>query len=98
MNDEEEWLTGYYWFWFCKNSWKDCCCCRTPLEKRDTKEFKNREEEAERLANEIERSDQYKQHISLENGEGDEEEKFSAVKRVAENNTTSMQSSGNTGK
>ncbi|XP_052714321.1 ataxin-2-like protein isoform X2 [Crassostrea angulata] len=70
----------------------------TPLEKRDTKEFKNREEEAERLANEIERSDQYKQHISLENGEGDEEEKFSAVKRVAENNTTSMQSSGNTGK
>nr|XP_022342610.1 ataxin-2-like protein isoform X1 [Crassostrea virginica] len=70
----------------------------TPLEKRDTKEFKNREEEAERLANEIERSEQYKQHISLENGEGDEEEKFSAVKRSNENNSTNMQSSGNTGK
>ncbi|XP_062594080.1 ataxin-2-like protein [Saccostrea cucullata] len=69
----------------------------TPLEKRDTKEFRSREEEAERLANEIEKSEQYKQHISLENGDGDEEEKFSAVKRTNENNTN-MLSSGNSGK
>jgi PAB1-binding protein PBP1 len=72
--------------------------CRTPLEKRDTKEFKNREEEAERIASEIERSEQYKHHISLENGDGDEEDKFSAVKRTNENNATNMQSSGNPGK
>lgn len=72
--------------------------CRTPLEKRDTKEFKNREEEAERLASEIEGSEQYKHRISLENGEGDEEDKFSAVKRTNENNATNMQTSGNSGK
>ena len=47
-----------------------------------------------RLANEIEKSDSYKQRIELENGgDGDDEEdKFSAVKRTHENNN--MQSGG----
>lgn len=51
----------------------------TPLEKRDTKEYKEREEAAAKLADEIERSDSYKHRISLENGEGEDEEKFAAV-------------------
>ena len=52
---------------------------RTPLEKRDTKEYKEREEAAAKLADEIERSDSYRHRISLENGEGEDEEKFAAV-------------------
>lgn len=51
----------------------------TPLEKRDTKEYKEREEAAAKLADEIERSDSYRHRISLENGEGEDEEKFAAV-------------------
>nr|AEL16466.1 ataxin 2 [Octopus tankahkeei] len=51
----------------------------TPLQRRDTKEYKEREEAAAKLADEIERSDSYKHRISLENGEGEDEEKFAAV-------------------
>ncbi|KAK3084029.1 hypothetical protein FSP39_007045 [Pinctada imbricata] len=61
----------------------------TPLEKKDTQEFKDREKQAMRLANEIEKSDTYKQRIDLENGgDGDDEEdRHSAVKRTHENNS-----------
>lgn len=52
-----------------------------PLEKRDTKEYKEKEERAAMLAQEIERSDGYKQRIDLENDGDDEEAKFSAVVR-----------------
>ncbi|XP_052073103.1 ataxin-2-like isoform X2 [Mytilus californianus] len=54
-----------------------------PLEKRDTKEYREKEERAALLAQEIEKSDGYRQRTDLENnGEGDNEEsKFSAVVR-----------------
>lgn len=52
-----------------------------PLEKRDTKEYKEKEERAAMLAQEIERSDGYKQRNDLENDGDDEEAKFSAVVR-----------------
>ena len=54
---------------------------RTPLDKQDTKEFRDREARAMRLAQEIERSDGYKSRMDLENGDGDEEMAFSAVVR-----------------
>ena len=41
-----------------------------------------------KLANEIEKSETYKARVELENGDGDEEEKFSAVKRPGESNST----------
>ncbi|XP_071094212.1 ataxin-2-like protein isoform X1 [Haliotis cracherodii] len=56
----------------------------TQLEKKDTKEYKQREEEAARIAKEIERSEEYKARIDLENGDGEEEAKFSAVLRPSE--------------
>ncbi len=56
----------------------------TPLRQENTKEYKEREARAAKLAQEIERSDQYKNRIALENGEGDEEDKFSAVQRPGE--------------
>lgn len=54
-----------------------------PLEKRDTQEYREKEERAAKLANEIEKSDGYRQRTDLENNaEGDDEEaKFSAVVR-----------------
>ncbi|XP_071181266.1 ataxin-2-like protein isoform X4 [Mytilus edulis] len=54
-----------------------------PLEKRDTKEYREKEERAALLAQEIEKSDGYRQRTDLENnGEGENEEsKFSAVVR-----------------
>lgn len=56
----------------------------TPLDRSDSAEYKQREAEARRLAMEIEGSDVYKQRIALENGDGDEEERFSAVIRPNE--------------
>ena len=58
----------------------------TVLQKQDTKEYKKREAEAMKLANEIEKSDAYKARIDLENGDNDEEDKYSAVIRPADNN------------
>ncbi|KAK6191973.1 hypothetical protein SNE40_003533 [Patella caerulea] len=52
----------------------------TVLNKEDTKEFRKREEEAKRIARDIEKSDDYRRHIDLENGD-DEEALFSAVHR-----------------
>ena len=57
---------------------------RTPLKQENTKEYREREAQAARLAREIESSDTYHQHIQLENGDGvddDEEARFSAVVR-----------------
>ena len=54
--------------------------------KQDTKEYKEREARAAQLAREIEKSDEYKNRIDLEN-EGDEESKFSAVSRDGGNNS-----------
>ena len=54
---------------------------RTPLKQENTLEYKKREAHAAKLAQEIERSESYKHRIALEVGDGDEEEKFSAVVR-----------------
>lgn len=75
----------------------------TKLEKKDTEEYKRREEAASKLAAEIEDTAQYKKNIALENGEGDldEETRFSAVIRTSEANNQSapfVQSSGGPGK
>jgi len=72
-----------------------CVHCRTPLEKQDTKEYKDREARAARLASEIERSEGYKSRMDLENGDGDDEEmKFSAVVRPDKDNQNSGGASG----
>ena len=54
-----------------------------PLLPKNSEEFKKREEVARKLAEEIESSSTYKDRIALENDEGDvdEEDKFSAVVR-----------------
>lgn len=57
---------------------------RTPLVKKNDREYRLKEEEAERLAREIENSDTYKARIALENGDRDEESRFSAVLRPGE--------------
>ncbi|XP_041348200.1 ataxin-2-like protein isoform X2 [Gigantopelta aegis] len=59
----------------------------TPLKKSDTKEYKQREQEAERLCKEIEKTDDHRTRKDLENGDGDEESKFSAVQRVPDRAT-----------
>ena len=65
--------------------------CSTPLNKSDTADFKAREVRASRLAQEIENSDTYRRNIEMENeGDGDEEARFSAVIR----NTASSPVSG----
>ncbi|KAL3856752.1 hypothetical protein ACJMK2_011474 [Sinanodonta woodiana] len=67
----------------------------TPLEKKDTDDYRKREEHASRIAKEIESSDIYNRRISLENGEGDEEMIYSAV--VRENNNSPSSQSGTVG-
>ncbi|XP_074641772.1 uncharacterized protein LOC141899401 isoform X2 [Tubulanus polymorphus] len=57
----------------------------TPLNIKDTVEFREKQVKAEQLAREIENSDTYKQSIELENG--DEEDRFSAVIRTTESNS-----------
>ena len=88
---------------FCHFSVVQSTFFRTPLQKKDTEEYKRREEQASKLAAEIEDTAQYKKHIALENGDGDldEETRFSAVVRTSETNTQSapfVQSSGGPGK
>ena len=58
-----------------------------------------REERALKLAAEIEGTEQYKQNIALENGEGESEEAmFSSVVRPEENRNNQMGSAGGPGK
>lgn len=61
---------------------------RTPLKQENTDEYKKREAQAAKIAQEIERSESYKHRIALEIGDGDEEEKFSAVVRSGEQGNT----------
>ncbi|KAK7499053.1 hypothetical protein BaRGS_00009600 [Batillaria attramentaria] len=53
----------------------------TPLVRKNDREYRQKEEEAERIAREIESTDTYRAHSALENGDRDEEAKFSAVVR-----------------
>ena len=59
-----------------------------PVEKENTEEYKRREEEAEKLANEIESSSQYRKNVDKELSDNEEEEEaFSAVIRSPNSNT-----------
>jgi len=54
----------------------------TQLQREDTQEFRDREQHAARIANEIERGDKYRENVDMENGDGEDEEmRFSAVNR-----------------
>lgn len=72
----------------------------TRLERGNSEEYRRREQQASKLAAEIERCDSYKKHIALENGEGDDEEAaFSAVVRPGESSSQSQPTgSGGPGK
>ncbi|KAL4223708.1 Ataxin 2-like [Mactra antiquata] len=60
----------------------------TKLERGNSEEYRRREQEAFKLAAEIERCDTYKKNIAMENGEGgDEEAAFSAVVRPGESSS-----------
>jgi len=66
------------------------------VERQDTEEFKRREEEAEKLALEIESSSTYKRNIDKELSDGEEEEeKFSAVVRGANESSNATSNSNN---
>lgn len=60
--------------------------------------FRDAEEQAQKIASEIENQTAYKERIDLENG--DEEERFAAVIRPVENisNNNSLSSHGQKGK
>ncbi|XP_070571930.1 ataxin-2-like protein isoform X3 [Ptychodera flava] len=62
----------------------------TELEKKDTKEYKEREQEAERLAKEIESSPGHKVRQAKETEDGSEEDKFSAVHRPSNSGDSTM--------
>lgn len=70
------------------------CFQRTELHRVDTEEYRTREAEAERHAQEIQSSLTYSENTDLENG--DEEMLFSAVHRPDE--TASVTAAGNGGK
>lgn len=66
------------------------------VERQDTEEFKRREEEAEKLALEIESSSTYKRNIDKELSDGEEEEeKFSAVVRSANESSNATSNNNN---
>ncbi|XP_060572072.1 ataxin-2-like protein isoform X3 [Ruditapes philippinarum] len=63
----------------------------TRLERGNSEEYRRREQQASKLAAEIERCESYKKHIALENGEGDDEEAaFSSVVRPGESSSQSQ--------
>lgn len=69
----------------------------TPLEKKTTKEYIQREAEAQRIAAEIESSSAYKSRINLEITDNDDEARYSAVVRPS-NERRSDPRESNTGR
>ena len=68
-----------------------------PVEKENTEEYKRREEEAEKLANEIESSAQYRINVDKELSDNEEEEEaFSAVVRSQNNSSNTGEINNNT--
>lgn len=68
---------------------------RTRLERGNSEEYRRREQQASKLAAEIEGCDSYKKHVAMENGEGDDEEAaFSSVVRPGESSSQSQPPGG----
>lgn len=64
---------------------------RIPVEKEDSEDYRRREEEAEKIAREIESSSTYRENVDKELSDNEEEEQaFSAVERANDNNNNNI--------
>lgn len=66
---------------------------RIPLNKQNTEEYRQQEARASKLASEIESASHHKSRAALENG--DEEDRYSAVIRPADNSNNNSNNTNN---